>query len=138
MENVFLGMFSEVYSMPFDGINPKSVVIMDNASMRHVEEVVDTIQRFLPPYCPDLNPCEEVFAQVKHWIQSNDMVFQATQYPSVLIAMAYCEVTQQNCLSCIRDSGYTVASVPGLPRYVRVLICGGGDNAVKTGTAWAD
>ena len=33
---------------------------------------------------------------------------------------------------------YTLASVPGLPRYVRVLICGGGDNAVKTGKAWAD
>ena len=31
-----------------------------------------------------------------------------------------------------------LASVPGLPRYVRVLICGGGDNAVKTGKAWAD
>ena len=100
--------------MPFDGINPNSVVIMDNASIHHVDEVVDTIQsvgtlvRFLPPYCPDLNPCEEVFAQVKHWIQSNDMVFQATRYPAVLIAMAYCEVTQQNCLSYIRDSGYTV------------------------------
>ena len=31
-----------------------------------------------------------------------------------------------------------IALVPGLPRYVRVLICGGGDNAVKTGKAWAD
>ena len=29
--------------------------------------------------------------------------------------------------------GNRLASVPGLPRYVRVLICGGGDNAVKTG-----
>ena len=33
---------------------------------------------------------------------------------------------------------YILASVPGLPRYVRVLICGGGDNAVKTEKAWAD
>ena len=31
-----------------------------------------------------------------------------------------------------------LASVPGLPRYVRVLICGGGNNAVRTGKAWAD
>ena len=30
--------------MPFDGINPNSVVIMDNASIHHVDEVVDTIQ----------------------------------------------------------------------------------------------
>ena len=33
---------------------------------------------------------------------------------------------------------YLVASDPGLPRYVRILICGGGDNAVKMGKAWAD
>ena len=26
-----------------------------------------------------------------------------------------------------------LASVPDLPRYVRILICGGGNNAVKTG-----
>ena len=98
--------------MPFNGTNPKSVVVMDNASIHHVEEVVDTIQsvgalvRFLPPYSPDLNPCEEVFAQVKSWIKSNDIVFQATRHPSVLIAMAYGAVTTHNCLSYIRDSGY--------------------------------
>jgi hypothetical protein len=58
------------FLMPFNGINPKSVVVMDNASIHHVEEVVDTIRsvgalvKFLPPYSPDLNPCEEVFAQL--------------------------------------------------------------------------
>ena len=31
-----------------------------------------------------------------------------------------------------------LASVPGLPHYVRVLICGGGDNVVKTWKDWAD
>ena len=30
--------------MPFDGVNPNSVVIMDNASIHHVEEVVLTIR----------------------------------------------------------------------------------------------
>ena len=44
------------------------VVILDNASIHHVDCVVDTIQsvgahvRFLPPYSPDMNPIEEVFA----------------------------------------------------------------------------
>lgn len=98
--------------MPFNGTNPKSVVVMDNASIHHVKEVVDKIQsvgalvRFLPPYSPDLNPCEEVFAQVKSWIKSNDIVFQATQHPSMLIAMAYCEITAQNCVAYIKHSGY--------------------------------
>ena len=98
--------------MPFDGTNPKSVVVMDNASIHHVEEVVDTIQsvgalvRFLPPYSPDLNPCEEVFAEVKAWIKSNDIVFQAMQHPSIMITMAYANVTSENGMSYISHSGY--------------------------------
>lgn len=98
--------------MPFNGTNPKSVVIMDNASIHHIEEVVSTIEgvgalvKFLPPYSPDLNPVEEVFAQVKHWIRLNDTAFQATQNPRILIAMAFGEVTQENCMSYIKDSGY--------------------------------
>ena len=57
--------------MPFDGINPHSVVIMDNASIHHTDEVVQMIQGvgamviFLPPYSPDYNPIEEAFSKVK-------------------------------------------------------------------------
>ena len=45
---------------PFNGINDRSIVVMDNASIHHVDRVVTTIQnmvalvRFLPPYSPDL------------------------------------------------------------------------------------
>ena len=52
---------------PFDGDNPCSVVVLDNASIHHVETVTRLISaagalvRFLPPYSPDLNPIEEVF-----------------------------------------------------------------------------
>ena len=55
--------------MPFDGYNHKSVVVLDNASIHHVDRVIETIQsvgaivRFLPPYSPDMNPIEEVFAE---------------------------------------------------------------------------
>jgi len=48
--------------MPLDGVNPNSIIILDNASIHHVDCVVDTIQsvgalvRFLPPYSPDMNP----------------------------------------------------------------------------------
>ena len=57
--------------MPFNGINPRSVVIMDNASIHHVEEVINLIEiqagarvLFLPPYSPDLNPVEGIFSQI--------------------------------------------------------------------------
>ena len=49
----------------FNWINHHSVVIMDNASIHHIQGVVDLIENqagaklfFLPPYSPDLNPCE--------------------------------------------------------------------------------
>ena len=51
---------------------PKSVVIIDNASIHHVDSVVQLIQntgaliQFLPPYSPDLNPIEEAFSKLKY------------------------------------------------------------------------
>ena len=52
---------------PFNGTNSHSVVVMDNASVHHYEEVADiitgvgSIVRFLPPYSPELNPIENIF-----------------------------------------------------------------------------
>ena len=66
---------------PFNGSNAQSVVVIDNASIHHVAEVVDHISqtgvlvRSLPPYCPDLNPAEEVFSKVKRYLVNNDVAF---------------------------------------------------------------
>lgn len=55
--------------MPFDGVNPRSILIMDNASIHHVDraqKLVDTagcLLWFLPAYNPELNPIEEVFSE---------------------------------------------------------------------------
>ena len=48
---------------PYDGHNPSSVAILDNASIHHVERVREIITArlcFLSPYSPDLMPLEEV------------------------------------------------------------------------------
>lgn len=57
--------------LPFNGINPRSVVIMDNAPIHHVDDAVQMIEEAgafaicLPPYSPDLNPIEEAFSKLK-------------------------------------------------------------------------
>ena len=56
--------------MLFDGVNPCSVEVMDNASIHHLVHMQDIITGvgtklvFLPPYSPDFMPLEEVFAEV--------------------------------------------------------------------------
>ena len=73
--------------MPFDGLNHKSVVILDNASIHHVNCVailsVGALLRFLPPYSPDMNPIEEVFGEVKQYLQANVNLFQAISTRSI-------------------------------------------------------
>ena len=99
--------------MPFNYINPRSVVIMDNASIHHVEEVTDLIERqckarlcFLPPYSPDLMPAEGVFSQVKSIMKENHKLFQACTAPRALIAMAFGMVSRDNCYGHISRCGY--------------------------------
>ena len=54
------------------GLNPRSVIIMDNASIHHVEGITKFLEDlgvlvyFLPPYSPDYNPIEELFSKVKY------------------------------------------------------------------------
>jgi transposase len=54
--------------------NPRSILIMDNASFHHSEKIqrlcddAGVILRYLPPYSPDLNPIEEFF-ELKPYIR---------------------------------------------------------------------
>ena len=99
--------------MPFNGINPRSIVIMDNASIHHVQPVIDLIETqaqakliFLPPYSPDLNPAEEVFSKVKYIMKEYDSLFQTCTTPRLLLLEAFSLVTSENCTAYIHDCGY--------------------------------
>ena len=100
--------------MPFDGQSRNSVVIMDNASIHHVEEVIELLTavgvlvRFLPAYSPDLNPIEEVFAEVTHFLQANNSLLDTCMSPEALILMAFNSVTASNCQAYIHHSGYNL------------------------------
>ena len=99
---------------PFDGSNSKSIVIMDNCSIHHVEPVKELLQDagilliFLPPYSPDYNPIEETFSSIKYYLKDHDEILQTLQEPDVMtiVKAAFDNVTAQDCNSWITDCGY--------------------------------
>ena len=98
--------------MPFNGVNPFSIVIMDNASIHHVDSALRVIQSvgakviFLPPYSPDLNPLEPVFGKVKSLLKENDAAFQTSSSPKTLLTMVFGMITQEDCVSYTRHCDY--------------------------------
>lgn len=99
--------------LPFDGDSPRSVVIMDNASIHHVDAIVAAILstgallKFLPPYSPDLNPIEFVFGEMKQYLQSNNILFQTSLSSEAILYMAFNSVNKENCNQYINHTGYT-------------------------------
>ena len=98
--------------LPYNGINPHSIVIMDNASIHHVDPVVQLIENtgakliFLPPYSPDLNPLEPVFGKVKQLLKENDSIFQVCSSPRAFLTMVFGMITTEDCNSFSRHCCY--------------------------------
>ena len=110
--------FIQYYLMPllkpFNYSNEHSVVILDNASIHHVEEVVNLIETqagakvcFLPPYSPDLMPAEGVFSEVKSIMKQNHELFEISTDLRALISLCFGMITEQNCKEHIKHCGYT-------------------------------
>lgn len=57
-------------------LKPGDVVIMDNlgshksTALRRILRAAGARLWYLPPYSPDLNPIEQAFAKVKHWMRA--------------------------------------------------------------------
>jgi transposase len=57
-------------------LQPGDIVIMDNLGSHKSAAVRQTIRAagarlwYLPPYSPDLNPIEQAFAKIKHWMRA--------------------------------------------------------------------
>ena len=62
----------------FDGSSPQSILIMDNCSVHHVQEIQDLLASvgipliYLPPYSPDHNPLEEAFSFINKYLKQHD------------------------------------------------------------------
>jgi transposase len=94
-------------------LGPGDIVVMDNLSS-HKKPAVRTAIReraarllFLPPYSPDLNPIEQVFAKLKHPLRkAAERSVEATwrRIGSLLEAFP-----PNECANYLRNSGYGAA-----------------------------
>lgn len=96
---------------PFNGVNSRSVVVLDNASIHHTPSVVSTIEstgalvQFLPPNSPDLNPIEMAFSKVKSVMKLNETIWNDYDVETRLMA-ALNIITQSDCQGWIKHCGY--------------------------------
>ena len=96
---------------PFNGTNPNSIIVMDNASIHHSTQVVQTLENlglliyFLPPYSPDLNPIEEAFSKLKYILQASEL---STPHEDLetLILIAFPKITPTDCIGWMKHAGY--------------------------------
>ena len=100
---------------PFDGINERSIVIMDNCSIHHVSEVKKLFEDagilvfYLPPYSPDMSPIEETFSSIKYYLRDHDELMQVTDNPMSIVQAAFDQVNYKG-------------TMPGLDKRLWILI----------------
>jgi transposase len=91
-------------------LQPGDVVIIDNLGSHKGKAVRRTIRAagaklfFLPPYSPDLNPIEQVFAKLKGLLRAAARTTVAGLTNA--IAAALDAFTPQECANYLRNAGY--------------------------------
>lgn len=91
-------------------LQPGDVVVMDNLASHKGRAVRQAIRGagaklfFLPPYSPDLNPIEQVFAKLKHLLRkAAERTVEATwQRIGILLG----RFSPNECANYLRNSGY--------------------------------
>ena len=91
-------------------LKPGDIVVMDNLGSHKSKAVRDAIRTagarlwFLPPYSPDLNPIEQCFAKIKHWmrIAQNRSIEETWRYLGRLIET----IKPGECENYIQNAGY--------------------------------
>ena len=95
-------------------LRPGDVVVLDNLAVHKQPEVRAAIEavgaqlRFLPPYSPDFNPIEQVFAKLKTFLRA----FRPRTFDQVntLVAIALELFAPTECRNYVRNCGYRVAT----------------------------
>jgi transposase len=91
-------------------LKPGDIVVLDNLGSHRSKAVRSAILgagaklAFLPPYSPDLNPIEQVFAKVKHWMR----MAQGRTVDAIhnSIATLVQGISELECANYLRNAGY--------------------------------
>lgn len=91
-------------------LRPGDIVVLDNLGSHRSPTINAAIRSvgaklaFLPPYSPDLNPIEQVFAKVKHWMRNA----QARTIDAIhdRIATLIKRIPSDECRNYLRNAGY--------------------------------
>ena len=91
-------------------LSPRDVVVMDNLGSHKSVAVRRAIRKagahllFLPPYSPDLNPIEQAFAKLKHWLRDARARSRNTLWRAVGTILD--RITPNECANYLENSGY--------------------------------
>ena len=94
-------------------LRPGDIVVMDNLSSHKVNGIRAAIERvgarliYLPPYSPDLNPIEQVFAKLKTLLRKAAARSTAALWDKIGDLLAAYSPTE--CENYFRNSGYASA-----------------------------
>jgi putative transposase len=92
-------------------LKPGDIVIMDNLGSHRAKAVRAAIRAagarllFLPKYSPDLNPIEQVFAKLKHWLRK--AARRSQEGVCNAIGDILDTITAQECRNYFNNSGYS-------------------------------
>ena len=94
-------------------LKPGDIVIMDNLGSHRGQAIRSAIRStgarlvFLPPYSPDLNPIEQVFAKLKHLMRKpSERTLDATWQRIGAILPSF---SQHECANYFHNAGYASA-----------------------------
>ena len=91
-------------------LKPGDIVVMDNLSCHKGNAVQTAIEdqgaelRFLPPYSPDFNPIEQVFAKLKHWLRKAKERDREKLWGNACGILE--SIKPDECVNYLRHSGY--------------------------------
>ena len=88
-------------------LRPGDIVIMDNLKGKAVRQLIRSAGAklfFLPKYSPDLNPSEQVFAKLKHFLRKT--AARTVEAVCVAIGEILQAFTPEECANYFQNSGY--------------------------------